>query len=85
MKFTRQVEILVETRETAVVRSTAVTEVNRWCAACALEVPMITAERAIELASVTPRTIYKWIESGRIHFDEAPDGAVLICRKSLEG
>ena len=82
MKITRQVEILIETRETALVPAVR-TDIRQWCPICSAEVSMVTPEQATELASVTPRTIYTWIEAARIHFEEAADGSLFICRRSL--
>ena len=83
MKITRTVEVLVETRETAVIRRAGPAQFSKWCPGCEREVSMITPELATEIASVTARTIYTWIETDRVHFEEAPDGTVFICRNSL--
>ena len=34
-------------------------------------------------AGVTPRTIYQWVEAGRVHFSETARGETLICLNSL--
>jgi hypothetical protein len=44
---------------------------------------MLTPEVAARLASVSPRTIYRWIEAGALHFTETPDGILLVCQASL--
>ena len=40
-------------------------------------------EEAPALASVSTRTMYRWVESGRVHFLETPEGRLLVCRNSL--
>jgi excisionase family DNA binding protein len=54
-----------------------------WCKACAVEATFLTAEEAAAAAGVTTRVIYRWLEEGRIHFSETPEGATLICLNSL--
>lgn len=44
---------------------------------------MLTPEEAAWLVCVTPRTIYRWVEEGRIHFRESEEGWLLICLASL--
>ena len=44
---------------------------------------MLTAEGAAGAAGVSTRTIYRWVESGKIHFTETAEGRVLICLDSL--
>ena len=46
---------------------------------------MVAADDASRIAEVTPRTIYRWAEAGRLHFTESQDGLLLICRRSLAG
>jgi hypothetical protein len=44
---------------------------------------MIRPAEAAALADVSDRTIFRQIESRRLHFSESPAGAVLICLNSL--
>ncbi len=44
---------------------------------------MISAERAATLCLCSRRKIYRWIDEGDLHFKEFPDGAVLVCGRSL--
>ena len=44
---------------------------------------MLTPEEAARLACVSPRTVYRWVEAGRLHFSEMPDGGLFICLASL--
>lgn len=56
----------------------------QWCAACAQTVMMLTPEEAATVAGVSTRTIYRWVETDRAHFDEAPDGTLRVCLNSLQ-
>ena len=44
---------------------------------------LLTAEEAAATVGVTPRTIYQWVEAGRVHFSETAEGETLICLPSL--
>ena len=52
------------------------------CTGCGEEVEMVTPEHAAEIAGVTLRTIYRWIDAGNIHFVENR-GQVLVCFPAL--
>jgi hypothetical protein len=43
---------------------------------------MISPEAAAVIASVTVRSIYRLVESGKVHFIEEPNG-LLVCIRSL--
>ena len=45
---------------------------------------MVTPDEAAQLGSVSTRTIYRRIETGRLHFTETDKGFSLICLQSLE-
>lgn len=57
----------------------------RWCLVCAGPAEMVAPEAAAALAGVSPRAVYRWIEAGRAHFAESPDGRVHVCLVSLPG
>jgi hypothetical protein len=54
-----------------------------WCTRCQREVEMIGPEQAAAVAGVTARTIYRCVESGRVHFVETAKELILVCRRSL--
>lgn len=54
-----------------------------WCNQCEAKVSLLRVEDASALVGVTARTIYRWIEAGRLHFAESDKGLVLICANSL--
>lgn len=56
---------------------------SAWRAACRAQTQMLNQEEAAALAAVTPRTIYRWVEAGQLHFTESPEGRLLICLDSL--
>jgi len=58
-------------------------EVESWCEQCSARVRMLRPEAAAAVAAVSDRTIFRQIESHRLHFTEASHGAVLICINSL--
>ena len=73
----------VETEENILLRPAA----NRralpmWCPNCRRHIQMVTPEHAAEIAGVTPRTIYRWIDAASVHFVEN-GGHVLICLSAL--
>jgi hypothetical protein len=82
MKIRRTVEIMIETRQIAVVRRLGERH-QRWCPACAADALMITPAAAARVARVTARTIYRRAEQGQLHFLEPPAGAMLVCLNSL--
>lgn len=55
-----------------------------WCDVCVASVPIISPETAAAKSQKTLRTIYRWIESGRVHFKEQQDGTIWICPNSLD-
>ncbi|HTG95568.1 MAG TPA: hypothetical protein VL866_23410 [Pyrinomonadaceae bacterium] len=55
-----------------------------WCVQCGTEVLMVTPNQAANIAGTDARVIFRKVESGQIHFIESADGALLICKQSLE-
>ena len=80
----KRTEITIEIDELIVIKSQGGQSPKRvWCLACEAEVEMVTPEHAAGAAGVSSRTIYSWIEEGRLHFREEPGGPVLVCSGSL--
>ena len=77
----KRTEITIEIDRLLVVSSPS-QKVN-WCAACGRHVHVVTTDEAAILARVTARTIFRWVESGRLHYTETPEGSLLICPHSL--
>lgn len=54
------------------------------CAVCSTgDAFMVTPEQAAVIARVSVRVIFRWVESGAIHFVEGADGSLGICLRSL--
>jgi hypothetical protein len=43
---------------------------------------MVSPERAARMSGVRPRTIYRWVESGQLHFIERGD-RLWVCAAQL--
>jgi len=80
-KKTRK-QITIETHQLTVVHS-ANRAVRMWCEECARDVSMLAPDKASMLVRVTLRTIYRWVEEGKLHFIEAQPGRLLVCAESL--
>jgi excisionase family DNA binding protein len=80
----RLTEIIIETERTLVVGSGG-QPTKEFCSGCVAEVEMLTPEQAAAIVKIPPRTVYRWIEAGLLHFIEDAEGIVLICRNSLYG
>lgn len=82
MSFKRRTVTTIETHEVLVVRRRA-GEPSLLCAACADEAEMLSPRDAARLSGVSQRTIYRWMEDGRIHFSETADGGLYVCLAPL--
>jgi hypothetical protein len=78
----RKIQLTVETHQLLVISRTK-GSTQGWCSECAGDVPLIKPEEAAVLAGVSPRTIYRRVEAGFVHFAESPEGWLLICLSSL--
>jgi hypothetical protein len=54
-----------------------------WCAECAAEVRLATAEEAAVMVGLSLRDLCRRVEEGRLHFRETADGLLWICVNSL--
>ena len=81
-KRKRIIEINIETEEFYLLRGSR-SQVAAWCAQCAADVRMVTADEAAAVTHVSSRTIYALVEDGKIHFTETPAGSLLVCLDSL--
>lgn len=83
MEKRRKTIITSETHEVLVVRRPLSPAIRIWCPVCAEELDMLKPEEAAAVANVNTRTIYAWVETGRIHHTETSGGEVLICPRQL--
>lgn len=82
-KTKRRTVITIEQRRLTLICSRRSPPLAAWCAACGARVPMLNPDEAAAIRRVTPRTIYRWVEAGRLHFTEVHNGYLLICLRSL--
>jgi hypothetical protein len=79
----RRTEKTVEIHEVYVISQTS-GPLPALCAECSAgDAIMVAAEQAAVIASVPARAIYRWVESGMVHYRESPDGSLVVCVKSL--
>lgn len=57
--------------------------VEGWCSSCRAQATMMTPEDAATLAGTGARSVYRLIELGEIHSEEAPGDLMLVCLGSL--
>ena len=78
----KRTEITIETDRTIVIsrRSFAA---RAWCGACDKQVSLVTIDEAARLASVSTRTLFRWVEAENVHFTETSDGRLFICCQSI--
>jgi hypothetical protein len=79
----KRTEIVVETRTLRMTRASG-TRASYWCSQCASEVGMVTPEQAAAAFFLNIRTVYSWIEAGKIHFNELANGPIYICVNSMQ-
>ena len=81
--MTKKTEKEVEIHEFYVIRSPS-GSLPSLCPECSRgDAIMIVPEQATVLAQVPLRTIYRWVESGLIHYKELTNGSIAVCLKSL--
>ena len=44
---------------------------------------MLPPEQAAVLAHLPVRAVYRWIEANLVHYQEATNGSVIVCIRSL--
>lgn len=76
--------ITSETHEVLVVRQLPTPPIRAWCSGCSAEAEMISPADGTVVSGVSARTIYRWVEEGRVHFAETAGGQLLICQQSLD-
>src|SRR6266540_4656720 len=77
----RKIQLTIETHQLLII-SRAKGSTQGWYSECAGNGPLIKPEGGGS-AGVRPRTIYRRVEAGLVHFAESPEGWLLICLNSL--
>lgn len=57
----------------------------RYCFSCHRQTRMLTSAQAADVLNVSRRTIYRWVQEGKIHATRIPSGHLRICEDSLLG
>jgi hypothetical protein len=79
----RRTEITVETDRMLLIIRPGKTSLLPRCERCGERVEMVTVDQAAMLAGVGSRTIFHWVEVGRLHSSETAEGLLLVCLNSL--
>jgi hypothetical protein len=80
---TKRTEITIETEELLVVKQGGDGWGRMWCSECGATVQAWKPPAAAAVIGSRPRQIYRWVESGSVHFTEDGAGSLLICHNSL--
>jgi hypothetical protein len=76
-------ETRIETHQILIIRKNE-NPLRAWCAECPKQQSiMVTPEEAAPIVDVKPRTIYRRVEDGMVHFTETREGSLLVCLNSL--
>ena len=78
----RRTVTTIETHEVLIVRRMPRAKAL-LCLACPDESGMLTPHEAARLAGVSQITVYRWVEVGRVHFEETGDGGLFVCLAPL--
>jgi len=78
----KRTEITIETERILVI-SRGKNPGRARCETCDKRVALLTIDEAARLAQVSSRTVYRWVEDGKLHFTETSDARLLICRESI--
>jgi|GEM_PF-3164204 len=57
--------------------------IRAWCAACSMDVEMLTPDDAVLVFPFSTRAIYSSVETEKIHFIETKSRSILVCVNSL--
>jgi excisionase family DNA binding protein len=75
--------VTIETEESTVPRAIQDRRSSvMWCPNCRRQVEFVSPEQAAQIAGVSTRTIYRWVEAGTIHFLE-DCGHTYVCVPAL--
>lgn len=80
MRIKRKTQIIVDANRVVITPRRGLVG---WCASCRGRVRMLTPQQVAALGGVTSRKVYQWVEANRFHFEETPEGLLLICLNSL--
>jgi hypothetical protein len=78
---TKRTQITTETNRVLIVRR--MRSSRTWCSECAREVDVVGLEAASVLIGMAQPALRDCLETGKWHFSESSEGALLICLDSL--
>jgi len=78
----KRTEITIETHRRIYIRSDG--PVTGWCPDCAQQVELLGPEQLAQRLGISSREVYRRLDAGKFHGQEAPGGRLLICGKSVE-
>ena len=79
----RSDENTIETPQSYLLQAGQQSSLITCCATCGEGFRLVTAFTAAAVANVNCQTIYRWAETGEIHFSVTDEGSLLICLDSL--
>jgi hypothetical protein len=79
----KKTQITVETYEIFAIKQSSGGQRQIRCNTCDATVQGLKPEEAAMVIGISARSIYRWIESGALHFTESAEGLLLICYNSL--
>jgi hypothetical protein len=82
MKVQKDNNVTTEKRRVVIINRSYLSP-HKTCDCCPEPSGMITPDETAALCNVSTRTVYRWIETGTVHFSETADGMLLICLSSL--
>ena len=77
----KQTKITIETESLVVLHGRSST--RSWCQQCAALREMVALENMGVISNLDRTEVEEWLNSGKLHRLQAPDGSSLICLNSL--
>jgi hypothetical protein len=82
MSQKKRTEITIETKRLVTIKRGGQKIVRGWCGQCGENRSLLTIEYTALLSGISHRQLFRYIESGRLHFSEVA-GKSLLCLTSL--
>lgn len=75
-------EITIETTETILSRNDSSISAS-WCRQCGVGSQLVPFAGIVAGLGMDPRTLYRWLNEGRVHFQLSDKGGLTICWNTL--
>jgi hypothetical protein len=82
LKIRKRIEMTIETEKFLTVRLGHARH-DEFCETCDSKTPLLTVAETAKFAGTNPRTIYRLIGEGQLHFRETAAGLLLVCFDSF--